>query len=78
VDERAVAAALRAGKLSGAGLDVYEREPEIAEELYGCERAVLLPHIGSADLATRAAMGRICAESVLDALAGREPRCRVA
>jgi glyoxylate reductase len=78
VDERAVARALRSGKLAAAGLDVYEREPELAEELFGCERAVLLPHIGSADEPTRAAMARICAESVLAVLAGRDPKCRIA
>jgi glyoxylate reductase len=78
VDEVALAEALVSGHLAAAGLDVFAHEPAVAEELFECDRAVLTPHLGSADEATRAAMARICVEAVLDVLAGREPRCRVA
>jgi lactate dehydrogenase-like 2-hydroxyacid dehydrogenase len=57
VDEAAVAAALRDGKLFGAGLDVFEREPNVLPALLACENAVLTPHIGSATASTRKAMG---------------------
>jgi glyoxylate reductase len=78
VDEVAVAEAVQAGHLGAAGLDVFAREPSLAEELFEPERLVLTPHLGSADAPTRAAMARLCVEAVLDVLAGREPRCRVA
>lgn len=73
VDELALAAALRDGKLAAAGLDVYAHEPHVPPELRALENAVLLPHIGSATHAARAAMGRLCVDSVVDFLSGREP-----
>jgi len=72
VDERALAEALRAGRLAAAGLDVYADEPHVAPGLRALENAVLLPHIGSATHATRAAMGRLCVDSVIDFLSGRD------
>jgi len=57
IDEAALAAALRAGRIAGAGLDVYEREPQITAELLDLENVVLLPHLGSATVETRTAMG---------------------
>ncbi|MFI5236281.1 MAG: 2-hydroxyacid dehydrogenase [Gemmatimonadales bacterium] len=57
VDEAALVAALKAGAIAGAGLDVYEREPVVSPELLTMENVVLLPHIGSADAETRIAMG---------------------
>ncbi len=48
VDEAALVEALKAGRIAGAGLDVYEREPAMADGLADCENAVLLPHLGSA------------------------------
>lgn len=57
VDEAALVEALREGRLAGAGLDVYEREPELAAGLAELPNVTLLPHIGSATHETRAAMG---------------------
>jgi glyoxylate reductase len=62
VDERALASALRDGRLLAAGLDVYAQEPDVAPELLAAPRAVLLPHIGSATDRTRLAMLRLAAE----------------
>ena len=58
VDEEALADALHAGRLFAAGLDVFEREPEVHPRLLDAPRTVLLPHIGSASQATRTADGR--------------------
>lgn len=60
VDEAALAEALRQGVIAGAGLDVYEREPEVCEALLGLENVVLAPHLGSATRDTRVAMGMLC------------------
>lgn len=73
VDERALVEALKAGKIAGAGLDVYEDEPRMAEGLADCPNTLLLPHLGSATHATRAAMARVAAENVLAVLAGDRP-----
>jgi lactate dehydrogenase-like 2-hydroxyacid dehydrogenase len=64
VDEAALADALRSGEIAGAGLDVYEREPEVHERLLGCENAVLAPHLGSATDETREAMGMLCVSAL--------------
>jgi glyoxylate reductase len=71
VDERALAAALRAGRLAAAGLDVFEDEPRIHPDLLALDNVVLAPHIGSADTPTRIAMATMAAENVLAVLAGR-------
>jgi glyoxylate reductase len=60
VDEAALAEAVRDGVVAGAGLDVYEREPEVCEALLGLENVVLAPHLGSATRETRVAMGMLC------------------
>jgi glyoxylate reductase len=73
VDEAALAAALRAGRLAGAGLDVYAEEPRVPEALRAEPRAVLLPHIGSATHTARARMAELCAEAVREILAGGRP-----
>jgi glyoxylate reductase len=74
VDERALSAALEAGEIAGAGLDVYEREPSVHEGLLARhERVVLTPHIGSATEATRRAMARLAVDNVLAVLSGDEP-----
>jgi lactate dehydrogenase-like 2-hydroxyacid dehydrogenase len=57
VDEAALVDALQQGRIAGAGLDVYEREPQVTAALLSMENVVLLPHLGSATTATRVAMG---------------------
>ena len=78
VDEAALAAALRAGTIAGAALDVHEFEPKISPELASVENVVLLPHLGSATKETREAMGMRVLENALAFFAGREPRDRIA
>lgn len=71
VDEEALAEALHRGIIFGAGLDVYEDEPAVHPRLLDAPGAVLLPHIGSATVATRTAMARAASTAVVDVLAGR-------
>jgi lactate dehydrogenase-like 2-hydroxyacid dehydrogenase len=78
VDQVALAAALRDGTIAGAGLDVFENEPDVPAELRSLENAVLLPHLGSATLGTRTAMGELVLQNLARYLAGDEPPCRVA
>lgn len=73
VDEAALVAALRAGTIAGAGLDVYEREPELAPGLTDCENAVLLPHLGTAALEVREAMGFMALANAEAVAEGRQP-----
>ncbi len=73
VDEAALAAALRRRQIFAAGLDVYEREPAVPEELRELPNVVLAPHLGSASVETRLAMGMLAADNLLFALAGRRP-----
>lgn len=71
VDEEALIVALEAGQIAGAGLDVYEGEPQVPDALKRCEKTVLLPHLGSNSLETREAMGRMVLENVRAFLAGK-------
>jgi lactate dehydrogenase-like 2-hydroxyacid dehydrogenase len=64
VDEAALVDALRSGRLAGAGLDVFEREPQVSPELLAMENVVLLPHLGSATRETRVAMGMRALENL--------------
>jgi glyoxylate reductase len=73
VDGAALVSALRNGPLAGAGLDVYEHEPNLAPGLLELENAVLLPHIGSATRATRNAMAMLAARNVAAVLSGDPP-----
>jgi glyoxylate reductase len=78
VDEAALAEALRAGTIAGAGLDVFEREPEVHPGLLELETAVLVPHLGSATIETRTAMAVLAAENALAVLRGEAPPTPVA
>ena len=78
VDEAALIAALRAGTIAGAALDVYEREPVVSPELLTMENVVLLPHLGSATRETRVAMGVRTLDNLRAFFSGATPRDRVA
>lgn len=77
VDDRALAAALRDGRLGAAGLDVYENEPALAPELLALDNVVLTPHIGSATRSSRLAMAMLAAENLTEVFSGRAPRTPV-
>ncbi|GIV62173.1 D-glycerate dehydrogenase [Rhodocaloribacter litoris] len=72
VDEAALVEALRAGRIAGAALDVYEREPEVHPGLLELDRVVLAPHLASATVETRTEMASMCARAVLAVLDGEE------
>jgi len=78
VDEAALIAALKAGRIGGAALDVLEREPQVPPELLTMENVVLLPHLGSATQETRVAMGLRALENLKAFFTGATPRDRVA
>jgi lactate dehydrogenase-like 2-hydroxyacid dehydrogenase len=78
VDESALADALSRGVIAAAGLDVYEGEPAIHPALLKCENAVLLPHLGSATIQTRTAMGMQAADNLDAFFSGNTPPNRVA
>ncbi|MDZ7906821.1 MAG: D-glycerate dehydrogenase [Gemmobacter sp.] len=71
VDEAALIAALQAGRIAGAGLDVYEHEPEVPGALRALENVTLLPHLGTAALEVRAAMGMMAVENLIACAEGR-------
>lgn len=71
VDERALAEALRDGVIAGAGIDVYEREPEVDALLLQQQNAVLLPHVASASATTRTRMAVRAAENILAFMDGK-------
>jgi glyoxylate reductase len=73
VDEAALAAALAAGRLGAAGLDVFEREPEVHPGLLGLDNVTIVPHLGTATVETRVAMGMAAAANLLAALDGHRP-----
>ena len=73
VNEEALVAALEDGRIAGAGLDVYEQEPLVHPGLLGREDVVLLPHLGSATMETREAMGMRALDNLVAHFAGNEP-----
>lgn len=77
VHEAALASALEAGLIAGAGLDVYEQEPTVHASLVTLPNIVLLPHLGSATLRTRIRMGMICLENIAAVLSGNPAPNRV-
>jgi len=77
VDEEALVLALTGGTIAGAGLDVYRDEPHVSRALRDIEQVVLLPHLGSATVETRVAMGRRAAENLRAFFAGQPPPDRV-
>jgi len=73
VDEAALAQALKEGRIAGAGIDVFEREPEVHPALIGLPNVVLAPHIASASSDTRLKMARLAVDNCLAVLEGRTP-----
>lgn len=73
VDEKALVSVLKKGKIAGAGLDVYEREPHLSPGLAKLEKVVLLPHIGSATEDTRGQMAVVAVRNAVAMLRGKRP-----
>ncbi|PZU86167.1 MAG: 2-hydroxyacid dehydrogenase [Chelatococcus sp.] len=73
IDEQALIAALKKGTILSAGLDVFEDEPRVPAELIALEHVVLLPHVGSASVYTRQAMGQLLVDNLASWFAGKGP-----
>ena len=73
VDHDALIAALKAGRLAGAGLDVFPQEPHVPQELLELPNVVLMPHYGTNTVEARIAMVEACCERILAALEGKRP-----
>jgi len=78
VDEQALIAALKSGTILAAGLDVFEKEPNVPDELKAMQNVVLLPHIGSASVVTRNAMDQLVVDNLKAWFAGKPPLTPVA
>ena len=68
VDEAALARALAEGRIAGAALDVFEREPDVEPALLGLDNVVLVPHLASATHEAREAMGMLCVKALREVL----------
>lgn len=77
IDESALVAALECGHIGGAGLDVFEKEPEINNGLLGRDNVILVPHIGTATVEARIAMGRYAVKNITLFFDGESPLSRV-
>lgn len=77
MDEKALVQALKQKQIFGAGLDVYEKEPQLAKGLTQLKNVVITPHIGSATLQTRNKMAVLAVQNLIAALRGEKPPCRV-
>jgi glyoxylate reductase len=73
IAEKALVRALKEKRIAGAGLDVYEHEPEVEAELLELDNVVLAPHLGSATLSTRTKMGIMAVDNILAVMNGRVP-----
>jgi len=73
VDEKALVRALAERRIAGAGLDVYENEPQVESELIAMQNVVLTPHLGSAVTELRESMANVVADNILAVLEGRQP-----
>lgn len=73
VNEKALVQALQAGTIAGAGLDVFEHEPEVEPELLTMEQVVIVPHIASASLPTRNLMATIASKNIIEHIEGKHP-----
>jgi lactate dehydrogenase-like 2-hydroxyacid dehydrogenase len=78
VDEAALISALKSGTILAAGLDVFEKEPNVPDELRAMQNVVLLPHIGSASVVTRNAMDQLVVDNLKTWFAGKPPLTPVA
>jgi lactate dehydrogenase-like 2-hydroxyacid dehydrogenase len=78
IDEQALVAALKSGTILAAGLDVFEKEPNVPDELRAMQNVVLLPHIGSASVVTRNAMDQLVVDNLKAWFAGKPPLTPVA
>lgn len=77
VDEKMLIEALKEKWIAGAGLDVFEDESKIPQELIALPNTVLTPHTASATVEARVAMARIVTDNMIDGLEGRQPTCLV-
>jgi lactate dehydrogenase-like 2-hydroxyacid dehydrogenase len=78
VDEPALVEALRSKTILSAGLDVFTDEPNVPAELIAMDHVVLLPHVGSASVETRRAMGQLVVDNLASWFAGKGPLTPVA
>ena len=73
IDEAALVRALKDKKIAGAGLDVYEHEPQVSPELVAMPNVVLTPHLGSAVLSLREGMAHVVVDNTIALIEGRAP-----
>ena len=73
VNEADLIDALKLNQIAGAGLDVYEHEPKVPEDLIAMENVVLLPHLGTASLEVRTGMGLMAVQNIKSFIEGNEP-----